>query len=73
MAVRFRKSDMLGEVLQLMPDLNFAKLNWEEGAKILVESGNIDMLREALKYMPYHGWTQMLFEAGAVNIFGEVL
>jgi hypothetical protein len=34
------------------------------------------MLREAFKYMPYHGWTktaQMLFEAGAVNIFGEVL
>lgn len=76
MAVRFRKSDMLGEVLQLMPDLNFAKLTGKKARKYwssLATSTCLERRSNICHTMSGQKRAQMLFEAGAVNMFGEML
>jgi hypothetical protein len=43
MTVGLGKADMLGEVLQCMPDLNLAELKWTELVLMAIGSGKTHM------------------------------
>ena len=67
-AIEFGKADMLGQVLQHIPALDWAELDWKQLVLMAVGLGKADMLGEVLQCMPDLNlaepkWTELVLMA----------